>query len=49
MAGLADTAWQRAMIASLWVYLFGIVPTLVQDEKYGCTRFFIEQTRVGWA
>jgi len=31
MARLADTAWQKAVIASLWVCLSGILPTLAQD------------------
>jgi hypothetical protein len=32
MAGLAHTAWQKSMIASLLICFFGILPAIAQDE-----------------
>jgi len=49
MVRLADTAWQKAMIASLWVCLSGILPTLAQDGMKTNTAVpDFSSNQVGW-
>jgi hypothetical protein len=49
MVKLPDTAWQNAMVASLWVCLCGSLPTLAQDgTKANASIPDFSSNQVGW-
>ena len=49
MSGLADCVWQRAIVASLWVCLSGILPAVAQDRmKTNTTVPDFSSNQVGW-